>query len=169
MNKPAGYLAISFFKVLGQGIYSFVFISALGSVIMALCIGIPHLNLIIFIPTFVLTFILGQILGLLIYGIIGVLSFFIQDIRPVHWVVDKVVMVLGGSYLPISMFPNIMKIIAFISPFGAINFASSTVYETWNNEFLLRIGLQLFWIVVFAAILEWLYRKSKIRAMINGG
>ncbi len=169
MNKPAGYLAISFFKVLGQGIYSFVFISVLGSVIMALCIGIPHLNLIIFIPTFVLTFILGQILGLLIYGIIGVLSFFIQDIRPVHWVVDKVVMVLGGSYLPISMFPNIMKIIAFISPFGAINFASSTVYETWNNEFLLRIGLQLFWIVVFAAILEWLYRKSKIRAMINGG
>lgn len=169
MNKPTNYILISFMKVIGRGIFSYLFISILGSIIMALLIGIPNLNLIIFIPTFIITLLLGQILGLLIYGIIGLLSFFIQDIRPIHWIVDKFVMVLGGSYLPISMFPNFMKIIAYISPFGAINFATSTVYNSWNKEFIIRISLQIIWIVIFSILLNYIYKKSKEKAMINGG
>lgn len=169
MNKPTNYLLISFMKVIGQGIFSFLFISILGSIIMILFVGIPNINPSIFIPTFIITLILGQILGLLVYGIIGLMSFFIQDTRPIHWIVDKFVMILGGSYLPISMFPKFMKIIAFASPFGAINFASSTVYESWNNEFLLRIGLQFLWIVVFSILTIFVYNKSKEKAMINGG
>lgn len=169
MNKPTNYLLLSFLKVIGQGIFSFLFISILGSTIMALFIGIPKLNLPVFIPTFIITLFLGQILGLLIYGIIGLMAFFIQDVRPIHWIVDKFVMILGGSYLPISMFPNFMKIIAFASPFGAINFASSTVYESWNNEFITRISLQLLWIGIFGILLNYVFKKSKEKAMINGG
>ena len=78
-------------------------------------------------------------------------------------------MVLGGSYLPISMFPRFMKIIAFISPLGAINFASSTVYESFNDEYMVRIGLQVLWIIIFGIILKYLYKKSREKAMINGG
>ena len=169
MNKPTNYLTISFMNVIGKGIFSFLFISILGTIIMAFSVGVPNLNLPIFIPTFFIVLILGQILGLLVYGIIGLMAFFIQDIRPIHWIVDKIVMILGGSYLPISMFPNFMKIFAFVSPFGAINFASSTVYESWNDEFIIRIILQLFWIVVFGILLRYVYKKSKEKAMINGG
>lgn len=169
MNKPTNYLTISFMNVIGKGIFSFLFISILGTIIMAFAVGVPNLNLPIFIPTFFIVLILGQILGLLVYGIIGLMAFFIQDIRPIHWIVDKIVMILGGSYLPISMFPNFMKIFAFVSPFGAINFASSTVYESWNDEFIIRIILQLFWIVVFGILLKYVYKKSKEKAMINGG
>ena len=169
MNKPTNYLTISFMNVIGKGIFSFLFISILGTIAMAFAVGVPNLNLQIFIPTFFIVLILGQILGLLVYGIIGLMAFFIQDIRPIHWIVDKIVMILGGSYLPISMFPNFMKIFAFVSPFGAINFASSTVYESWNNEFIIRIVLQLFWIVVFGILLRYVYKKSKEKAMINGG
>ena len=169
MNKPTNYLTISFMKVIGQGIFSFLFISILGSVLMTTFIGIPNLNPYIFIPTFTLTLLLGQILGLLVYGSIGLMAFFIQDIRPIHWIVDKLIMVLGGSYLPISMFPPFMKLLAFVSPFGAINFASSTVYESWNNEFIMRISLQFLWIGIFGLLLSFIYNKSKEHAMINGG
>ena len=169
LNKPVNYLLLSFLKVIGQGIYSFIFISILGSIIMFLTLGVPNVDLAIFIPTFIITFILGQILALFIYGIIGVSAFFIQDNRPIHWIVDKFVMILGGSYLPISMFPSFMKLIAFISPFGAINFATSTVYSSWNNEFLIRIILQIIWIIITFLILRFMYYKAKIKAMINGG
>ena len=169
LNKPVNYLLLSFLKVIGQGIYSFLFISILGSIIMILTLGVPNVDLIIFIPTFIITFILGQILALFIYGIIGVSAFFIQDNRPIHWIVDKFVMILGGSYLPVSMFPSFMKLIAFISPFGAINFATSTVYSSWNNEFLIRIILQIIWIIISFLILRFMYYKAKIKAMINGG
>ena len=169
MNKPTNYLTICFMRVIGQGLFSFLFISLLGSILMVLFVGVPNLNISIFIPTLIITLFLGQVLGLLVYGVIGLMSFFIQDIRPIHWIVDKFIMILGGSYLPISMFPNFMKIIAFASPFGAINFASSTVYDSWNNEYIIRIILQLLWIIIFSIILNYVYKKSKEKAMINGG
>ena len=103
------------------------------------------------------------------YGIIGLMAFFIQDNRPIHWIVDKFVMILGGSYLPISMFPKILKIAAFYSPFGAINFATSTVYASWENEYLIRIGLQIAWIIIFGNLLFFVYNKTKKKAMVNGG
>ena len=169
LNKPTNYLSLSFYKVIGQGIFSFLFISIIGSAVMAFSVGIPNLNLLVFIPTFIITLFLGQILALIIYALIGLMAFFIQDVRPIHWIVDKFVMILGGSYLPISMFPKFMKIIAFVSPFGAINFASSTVYSTWESEYVMRIILQLVWIVIFGIILSFVYKKSKEKAMINGG
>ena len=169
MNKPRSYLTINFLRVIGQGLFSFLFISLVGTIIMTIAIGVPNLNLKIFIPSFIIVLFLGQVLGLFLYGVIGLLAFFIQDVRPVHWIVDKLIMVLGGSYLPISMFPPFLKVFAFISPFGAVNFASSTVYESWNNEYLTRIGLQVLWIVVFGLLLIFVYKKSKEKAMINGG
>ena len=169
MNKPINYLLFSFYKVIGQGLYSFIFISILGSLIMGFTVGIPNLDLSIFIPTFIITFLLGQILALIIYGIIGVLAFFIQDNRPIHWIVDKFVMILGGSYLPVSMFPNFMKVIAYISPFGAINFATSTVYTSWNNEFIIRIILQIVWIIILGILLAFIFNKAKKKINVNGG
>ena len=169
LNKPINYVILTFYKIIGQGIYSFTIISILGSITMLLLVGIPKVNLIIFIPTFIITLILGSILGLILYSIIGLLSFFMQDARPIYWITDKLVMLLGGSYLPVALFPKFMKILAYISPFGAINFTSSTVYSTWNNEFIIRILLQIIWIIVFGLLLIYVYKKAREKTMINGG
>lgn len=169
LNKPVNYVLLSFYKNIGQGIYPFLVISILGSILMFIFVGFPNVNLIIFIPTFILTFLLGTILSLILYSIIGIFSFFMEDVRPIYWIVDKTVMVLGGSYLPIAFFPPFMKFLAFISPFGAINFTSSTVYNSWNSEFLFRIMLQCFWILIFLLLLIFIYKKARFKAMINGG
>ncbi len=169
INKPVNYVLLSFYKSLGQGIYSFVVISILGTIAMLLFVGVPELNLVIFIPTLIITIILGQILGLIIFSTIGLLSFFMQDVRPIYWITDKFVMVLGGSYLPIALFPPFMKMLAYVSPFGAINFASSTVYDYWNSEFLIRIAMQFGWIIIFGVLLRFVFDKAKKKAMINGG
>ena len=169
LNKPINYVLLSFYKIIGQGIYSFVVISIIGSIIMLLTIGFPDINLSIFIPSLIITLVLGTILSLLMYSILGLLSFFIQDVRPIHWIIDKLVMALGGSYLPVALFPPLMKFIAFISPFGAINFATSTVYPSWTSEAIIRIFLQIIWIIVFGFLLIYVYKKAREKAMINGG
>ncbi len=169
INKPISYIFLNFYKAIGQGLYSFIVISVLGSFAMAVFVGVPTVNPVIFIPTLIITMILGQILCLIIYSLVGILAFFIQDVRPVYWIVDKFVMILGGSYLPIAMFPKFMKVLAYISPFGAINFATSTVYDYWNNMFISRILLQIGWIVIFGFFLYYVFSKAKKKAMINGG
>ena len=169
LNKPYSYLTISFFKIIGKGLFSFLFISLVGLIMMIIFIGYPNVNYFHFIPMFITTFFLGQILALLVYGLIGVLAFFIQDVKPIYWIVDKFVMVLGGSYLPVSMFPPFMKLLAFISPFGAINFATSTVYSSFESEYLIRTLLQVTWIFIFGIILYYVYKKSLEKSMVNGG
>lgn len=169
INKPINYILFNFYKSIGMGLYSFLVISILGTIAMLLFIGVPDLNLSIFIPTFIIAFILGRILEFIMYSIVGVLSFFIQDVRPIYWILDKFVMVLGGSYLPIALFPPFMKILAYISPFGAIHFTSSSVYNSWNDEFVIRILLQIMWIILFGILLKYVFHKAKEQMMINGG
>ncbi len=169
INKPVNYIFLTFYKAIGQGLYSFIVISFIGFIAMVIFVGVPSLNLVIFIPTLIIAVILGQILCLIIYSIVGILAFFMQDVRPVYWIVDKTVMVLGGSYLPIALFPKFMKFLAYISPFGAINFASSTVYESWNTEYIKLLLLQIVWIIVFGILLKYTFDLAKKKAMVNGG
>lgn len=169
INRPVNYLVLNYCKSIGQGIFSFLFISFIGSILMILFVGIPVLNLSIFIPSLIVSFILGVVLALFIYSTIGVLSFFIQDVRPIYWIVDKFVMVLGGSYLPVSMFPKFMKIMALVSPFGAINYTTSSVLSSWNYEYVYMILLQIFWIIVSFVLLNYVYKKALRKSMVNGG
>ena len=167
--NPVNYVVLTFYKIIGQGVYSFGLISILGGIAMAIFVGIPNVDWMVFIPTFIITLILGVILALFMYSIIGLLAFYMQDIRPVYWITDKLVMILGGSYLPVAFFPPLMKFFALISPFGAVNFASSTVYASWGDEFLVRILIQIGWIAIFGALLVFIYKCVRKKAMINGG
>ena len=169
INKPVNYLFLNYCKIIGQGLFSFLVISFIGSILMCLFVGIPILNIFVFIPTFIISFILGGILALVLYSVVGVLAFFIQDVRPIYWIVDKFVMILGGSYLPVSMFPSFLKWMAYLSPFGAINFSTSTVLPSWESEFIYKIGLQVIWIIIFYFILSFVYRKALEKSMVNGG
>jgi len=116
-----------------------------------------------------LTFICGSILSLFLYLIVGLLSFWIEDINPVFWIVDKAVMILGGSYLPIALFPAFMYKIALYSPFGASQFITHTVYESWQTNWYQLVGIQLFWIVLLGLIIYFMFERAKQKVSVNGG
>jgi ABC-type uncharacterized transport system permease subunit len=108
-------------------------------------------------------------LTLLLYSLIGVLAFWIEDINPIYWLIDKAVMILGGSYLPIALFPPLMYKIALFSPFGASQFITHSVNESWKSSWYILILIQLFWIIISGICLYWLYNKAKKRISVNGG
>ena len=169
-NKPISYLLYKTWWQIGSGLYSFLFAATLGSIILFLLIGIPQsMTVGIFLPTLFLVFLLASVLTLLVYALVGVLAFWIEDINPVFWIVDKAVMILGGSYLPIALFPPLMYKIALFSPFGASQFITHTVNESWQNNWYVLIGIQLFWIIITGISLYFLYSKAKKKISVNGG
>ncbi len=144
-SKPISYLFYRIWWQIGSGLYSFVVITTLAVIALGFIIGFPETMTIgIFIPTLILTFVCASILSLLLYSVVGLLSFWIEDINPVFWIVDKAVMILGGSYLPVALFPAFMYKIALYSPFGAAQFVTHTVYESWQNNWYQLVGIQLF-------------------------
>ena len=52
--------------------------------------------------------------------VIGILSFFFEEVEPVYWVYDKILYTLGGLFFPIEIFPDFLKKIAEILPFKTI-------------------------------------------------
>lgn len=169
-NRPISYLLYRIWWQIGAGLYPFVIISVVSSITLAFLIGIPEtMTFAIFIPTLILVILLGILLVLFLYLIVGLLAFWIEDINPVFWIVDKAVMILGGSYLPVALFPDFMYKIAVWSPFGASQFITHTVYEAWVVEWTMKIGIQLFWVIILAIIAFVLYAKARENVSVNGG
>jgi ABC-2 type transport system permease protein len=170
LSKPISYLSYRMWWQVGFGIYSFVVITILATIVLAFIIGFPSTMTIgIFIPTLIITFILGSILSLFLYSIVGLLAFWIEDINPVFWIVDKAVMILGGSYLPVALFPDFMYKISLYSPFGASLFVTHTVYETWQTDWYQFVGIQVFWIVLLGLVVYFMFRGAKQKVSVNGG
>lgn len=169
-SKPISYLSYRMWWQVGSGIYSFVVITILAAVALIVIIGFPlTMTISIFIPTLILTFICGVILSLFLYTIVGLLSFWIEDVSPVFWIVDKTIMALGGSYLPIALFPAFMYKIALYSPFGASLFVTHTVYETWQTNWYQLVSIQLFWIVLLGLVVYFMFERAKQKVSVNGG
>jgi ABC-2 type transport system permease protein len=170
MSKPISYLSYKIWWTFGLGFYNFVVIGILGFVVLFLLIGIPSsMTIPLFIPTLFLEFILTSILSIIIYAIVGIFAFWVEDINPVFWIVDKFVMILGGSYLPVALFPAFLYKFAIYSPFGASMFISHIVYDTWKFDWLKLIGIQIIWIFILGIFLIWLFKKAKNSVSVNGG
>lgn len=78
-------------------------------------------------------------------------------------------MILGGSFLPIALFPALMYKISLFSPFGAANMVTHTVYESWQTNWYQLVGVQLFWIIVLGLITYFMFKKAKEKVSVNGG
>lgn len=170
LNKPISYLFYKIWWTFGLGFYNFVLIGILGFTIMAFSLGIPDsMTIGLFVPTLIIEFLLTTILTFLIYSIVGIFAFWVEDINPVFWIVDKFVMILGGSYLPVALFPEFLYKISIYSPFGASMFVSHMVYDSWKTDYLKLMGIQLLWIVVLALFLIWVFKKASKKLSVNGG
>jgi len=169
-NKPISYLLYRAWWQIGSGLYSFFVATFFGSLVLYFMVGLPvTMKIPIFWPSFILTIIFAAILSLLIYSTIGLLAFWLEDVDPIYWIVDKAVMILGGSYLPVALFPLFLYKIAIYSPFGASQFMTHAAYTTWQSDWLKLIGLQIFWIVLFAIIVNLLFKKARNKVSVNGG
>jgi ABC-2 type transport system permease protein len=169
-SKPISYLNYRIWWQVGTGAYSFLVMTGLGAIVLALAVGIPStMTAAAFIPTLLITFIGCCLLSLAIYLTVGLLAFWIEDINPVFWIIDKAVMILGGSYLPIAFFPPLMYKIAVYSPFGASQFVTHTVLESWRVDWPSMIGIQLAWIIVLGAAVWVIFTQARKKISVNGG
>lgn len=169
-SKPISYILYRIWWQIGLGAYSFLVITIVGVLVLGLMIGFPAtMTSAIFLPTLALTFLGASVLSLLVYGVIGLLAFWIEDVNPVFWIVDKAVMILGGSYLPIALFPDFLYKAALYSPFGASQFVTHTVYESWQNNWYQLVGIQFFWIIVFVLLVGFMFKAARKKVSVNGG
>ncbi len=169
-NKPISYLPYRAWWQIGNGLHEFILVLFLGSIVLTQMFGLPQtFHSPVLLLTVIITLLLSTTLSFLLYAIIGLCAFWLEEINPLYWITDKSLMILGGSYLPVALFPDFLYKIARYSPFGASQFITHTVYDSWQTDWPVLMGIQLFWLIVLLSVITLMSRAAHRKVSINGG
>jgi len=170
LNKPFHYLWYRALFKFGTGIPGGVISLVAAFIFLSLFVGLPRTSFdALWIVQLSVIVFFGLILAALVYVLVGLCAFWIENARPVYWIVDKTIMVFGGSYIPVALFPGALKAFAEYSPFGASMFATHAFYQDFSDKWMSLVIIQIAWIVMLGVLVVFFYEKARKTVSINGG
>ena len=100
---------------------------------------------------------------------ISILSFWIEDCLPFHWIYDKLLIVVGTMF-PIEMFPLWLQPVIRVTPIFVVTYGPSKLVIDYSLPIALKvIAFQLIYLVVALFFLLLLYRRGVKKLYVNGG
>jgi ABC-2 type transport system permease protein len=119
---------------------------------------------------FLVLALLGSLLDAMIAVLIGLSAFYIEEVRPVYWIYSKLLMSVGGMFLPLDMFPAWLRRISDWLPFRFIIYAPARTFVAYDGRFLLRsLAGQATYIAVLAFLLALVWQAGQKRLVVHGG
>lgn len=116
---------------------------------------------------------LGLVAGLvltILHVPVGLLAFWLPDVSPPYWVAQKVLFVLGGLTLPLSLYPAWARDLALATPFPWLLWAPAARVigsgEGPGPWALIPLGA---WGVLALAATGWLHTRAHRMLQVNGG
>ena len=101
---------------------------------------------------------------------IGLSAFWFQDASPCHWIVQKLLFVFGGLFIPLDIYPEWMQTIAHCTPFAPLVYGVGRSAFGFDPATAARTALLILaWGVVLLGLVGWLYRRSLRVLNVNGG
>lgn len=169
LNKPISYLIIKVGENIGKNIPSAsALIGTAG--LFWMCMGLPNVDDIglRFLLALPLLF-FGVVLAHLLYILVGLSVVWLHDATATFLIVDKIVMVFGGAYIPIAFFPEYFRTIGEVLPMGSITFVAQMFYPDFFDNYLRFVGLIFLWIFVLGGFLYAVSKSVSRRMTVNGG
>lgn len=170
---PINYRTEVLFRVLGQNIYNVLFtgvpVFVLVSSVRYFSHGIPPdaVNL----SCFLLSCILGFFMYFYFNFIFGLSAFFITNVWGMHMLKGAIISFLSGMMIPVGFFPQwLQKILSFM-PFNSLVYTPVMIYlGKYEGPALLSVLLiQLVWLIIFAVLGAFFWKRAVKRLTISGG
>ena len=99
---------------------------------------------------------------------IGLAAFWIHDCRPIYWVWQKGLFLLGGLLVPLELYPAWLREVAVWSPFAAILHGCGSLALGEGGPAPELVALRLLaWLVVAVLVVLVVFRRGLLR--IDGG
>lgn len=169
LNKPYSYVLYQFATFLGRSFGNMVINLFVCTMVPYFLIGPLHTTLSGLLIGLGMMF-LGYLLYFVISLVIGLLAFWIEDISSIDWLYRSTTIIFGGAILPLALFPDVIKNVAELLPFGQLYYSAARLMVKYDHAFFVKFfSVQLFWLVVFCALAAYLMRKGLKRVSISGG
>lgn len=168
LNKPYSILNFYFFEALGHAIIRLPIYTVVTFVAMSVFFGYPEFT-VLQLVSMVLLVSAGFVLLTVIYQLIALIAFWIENPDPVFWIINKLAWIVNGTFVPLSILPIAFKQFADVFPLSA-PFYIGRVFEINEPIILVKFLLvQVVWIVVFVLLNRTVYRTGIRKISINGG
>ena len=169
INKPYHYLGYIFMKYLGDSIIKIVLYSIVSVLLAVLFVGfLPDFNfanIILILISFCLAFIVNGIIKITI----SLISFWVEDSEPFHWIYGKILLILG-VFFPIEMFPQTLQPIIRFTPVYVVIYGPARLVVDFSIELFKSILIaQVLYIIASILIMLFVYRKGVKKVNVNGG
>lgn len=168
LTKPVNYIVFYIFNEYGE-----VFFKILTMGLPLILISFLFLN--ISLPSssiFFISVIFGFFINFFLVLLTGMWAFWtagsIWGIRLTRYVVSQI---MSGAIIPIYLFPEWLKTIAYILPFQAIFNIPLSIYigKIVGYEILSAIGIQLLWFFGLALMCVAVWKQAEKKIMVHGG
>ncbi len=170
LNKPFNYLFYTMASRLGKGIPDFMFCFVAAVPLLSYLVGFPAQQVTPFWFLQIIILTMGGIaIGCLLYSLVGLTAVWLQDADPIYWITDKAVLILGGSYIPVALFPDVVQTMAESTPFGAAMFVTQIFNPDFSDKWLYLVLVQVVWFIVLALCTMLIYSRANKKLSINGG
>ncbi|MEE8440684.1 MAG: ABC-2 family transporter protein, partial [Spirochaetia bacterium] len=122
------------------------------------------------LPIGLVTIVLGILIGTTLQAIIGLLAFWFEEVMPFWWIIQKLVFVIGGMFIPIDFYPEWLQRIARFTPFAFAAYWPATVFVDFSAERVTTtlIG-QVAYLALFGLIAAVLFRAAVRKLHVQGG
>ena len=169
LNKPYNYFSYQITNLTGVFSWKLCFLIPAGVFIGLILLGpIANFSFLYVLPI-IMSLILAIFLTCLIYGIIGLLSFWIEESTPFPWIVQKFIMIFG-LFFPPEFFPTWLQPAIIYSPIYALMSGPSKLLANFSWDLFMQVTLsQIIYIAIFLVIGLWVYKSGRKKVSINGG
>ena len=169
LNKPYNYYLYQVFSQFGEIIWKLAFLVPAGIGIGLILLGPIEGFSPLFILPLLLTLFLAVLLTCVIYGSVGLLSFWIEEATPFTWIIQKMQLLLG-VFFPPEFFPAWLQPIITYSPVYAMVSGPAKLLANFDwNLFLTVCISQIAYITLFVALGALLYKSGTKKVNVHGG
>jgi ABC-2 type transport system permease protein len=165
MGRPLPYWRIKMLQLLGRGLLNSAALSAAIFSVAYVITGEWPFTLISGAALLAVT-LMALFIAVPASFAIGILDAWGQYARPIYWIWQKCLFVLGGLMLPLSLYPIWMQKLAAMTPFPAmVNLPATMVFQPEASGFAWVFIRQLFWLAALMILAVFLH--SAVRRHIG--
>jgi len=169
LGRPYSYNGFKLARSLGESLVKVIPIMVLGFVVCFLFTGM--------LPgywralPFGLILIAGGITLNIMWGlIIGLLAFWTEEVTPFYWILQKLIFMAGGMFLPIDFFPDWLQTAAKAAPFAfSAYWPAITMVDFSMETFRTALAGQIFYICVLAFAAHIIFKTALKKIHVQGG
>lgn len=167
--RPVNFVKSLLFEGIGAKVINF-FIFLILLIVMTNIFDLPYPKGGI-LTIFLIYAVLMILFDIILYVLIGGLSFWFVEIWGIRASIEQVLWILSGRVLPLSLFPAWMQTFMAFTPFMYLEYTFASIYlgKLSIEEALRAMGIFIVWIVLLVLLMRYLYKKGFRKLEAFGG